>query len=382
MALINYDLFASDSADNCELKNLTALLEQLDFSELINEILIRRKGRGRRDWPIEAMLNAVFAIDILQHRSVSGFVRELKRNPALMHVLGFPMRRGFHTDPAFGGYAVPSDSAFCRFIRLLTEIERGTGALMRVFEAQVDEIAALLPDFGKSVGYDGKAVESHSTGRPLKHKAIDKTTGRHPTSDPDASWGVHEQYGTDQNGREVRKTKKWFGYTLHTHGDVTYELPIRFRLETARESEYRHCEGLIEEHEKLWFFDRCRSFVADRGLDSNQIRKRLFKNDILPVIDTRRMWQDVNLHPQQLKVPTRPLDESKVDTILRTENGSLYCQCPQSRELRRMHYQGREQKRGTLKWACPAASYDFTCKGQVRNKHLSERVVNTYPNAE
>lgn len=106
MALINYDLFAADFADNSELRNLAALLEQFDFSALICEILIRRRGKGRRDWPIEAMLNAVFAIDILQHRSVSGFVRELKRNPALMHVLGFPMRRAFHTDPDFDGYAV------------------------------------------------------------------------------------------------------------------------------------------------------------------------------------------------------------------------------------------------------------------------------------
>ncbi len=135
MALINYDLFASDSADNCELKNLTALLEQLDFSELINEILIRRKGRGRRDWPIEAMLNAVFAIDILQHRSVSGFVRELKRNPALMHVLGFPMRRGFHTDPAFDGYAVPSDSAFCCVFYLI----RTPNKVIRTWNKQLSE---------------------------------------------------------------------------------------------------------------------------------------------------------------------------------------------------------------------------------------------------
>ena len=65
MALINYDLFATDFADSSELKNLTALLEQLDFSALINEILIRRRGKGRRDWPIEAMLNAVFAMCIV-----------------------------------------------------------------------------------------------------------------------------------------------------------------------------------------------------------------------------------------------------------------------------------------------------------------------------
>ncbi len=38
-----------------------------------------------------------------------------------------------------------------------------------------------LPDFGRHLGYDGKAVASHSTGR------IAGDRGK--TSDPDADWG-------------------------------------------------------------------------------------------------------------------------------------------------------------------------------------------------
>ena len=176
------------------------------------------------------MLNAVFAMDILQHRSVSGFVRELRRNPSLMLTLGFELRGAFHCDPVPGGYAAPSDSAFCRFCQLLIEIESDTGALTRVFHAQVDELAQLLPDFGQRTGC-----------------------------------------------------------TLHVHGDVQHELSIRFRLAPANESECVHCEELIEECEELWFYERSESFVADRGLDSNRIRKRLFDKDILAVIDSRRM---------------------------------------------------------------------------------------------
>ena len=372
MAPINYDLFSTDLADNCELRHLRQLLSQLDLSELIHEIRLRRKGKGRQDWPIDAMLNAVFAMDVLQHRSVSGFVRELRRNPALMLTLGFELRGAFHCDPTTGGYAAPSDSAFCRFCQLLIEIESDTGALTRVFHAQVDELAQLLPDFGQRTGYDGKSIRSHSTGKILPHKT-DETTGEQFTSDPDATWGKHEQFGTDRNGKEVKRTKSWFGYTLHVHGDVRYELPIRYRLAPANESEYVHCEELIEECEQLWFYERCESFVADRGLDSNRIRKRLFDKDILAVIDSRRMWRDKNPHPDRLKVPTRPLNAAdRLDTILHTEDGVLYCQCPETKEIRTMHYQGREQQRGTLKWACPAAVYDFTCEGRETCYHRGQ----------
>ena len=109
---------------------------------------------------------------------------------------------------------------------------------------------------------------------------------------------------------------------------------------------------------------RCKSFVADRGLDSNPLRKRLFEAEVLAVIANRNLWQDKNLDPDQLRVATRCLDENTIDTMLRTEHGDLYCRCPQSREIRPMHYQGYEKKRGTLKWACPAAVYDLQCQGQ------------------
>ena len=56
----------------------------------------------------------------------------------------------------------------------------------------------LMPNFGKHLGYDGKAVDSHSTG-PAGRK-----TGK--TSDPDAGWGKHET-----TGKLWKKVKSWTG---------------------------------------------------------------------------------------------------------------------------------------------------------------------------
>lgn len=90
----------------------------------------------------------------------------------------------------------------------------------------------------------------------------------------------------------------------------------------------------------------------------------LYKRDILPVIDNRNMWQDDNPHPDQLRIPTRALYDDPDETILYDEHGRHYCRCPESGEIRRMCYQGRESSRGTIKWTCPAAAYDLTCEGR------------------
>ena len=51
--------------------------------------------------------------------------------------------------------------------------------------------------------------------------------------------------------------------------------------------------------------------------------------------------------------------------MLRTECGDLYCRCPEIGRIRLMHYQGHERQRGTLKWVCPAAAFEFDCQGRA-----------------
>ena len=142
----------------------------------------------------------------------------------------------------------------------------------------------------------------------------DPLSGECLSSDPDATWGCHKQFGTDSNGKEVQTKKRWFGYELHLLGDVNYELPIGFTLAPAHEAEHPHCEALVSKFIGSALSKRCESFVADRGLDSNSLRKRLFEADILSVIANRNLWQDENLDSDQLRVATRCLDENKFDT--------------------------------------------------------------------
>lgn len=67
--------------------------------------------------------------------------------------------------------------------------------------------------------------------------------------------------------------KQWFGYRLHVVADVTHELPISFRLTPASTSEHGVCRELAGDLIGSGLGGRCESFVADRGLDNDKLRK-------------------------------------------------------------------------------------------------------------
>ncbi len=116
MAPVHCDLFWQDYFDYCELHRLRGIFAQIDLTEVSREIGRHRNGKGRQDWPIEAMLQAVLVMIVLQHRSVVSFRRELMRNPTLMIALGFELKAAANGERnPWACYRVPSDGAFSRF---------------------------------------------------------------------------------------------------------------------------------------------------------------------------------------------------------------------------------------------------------------------------
>ena len=59
---------------------------------------------------------------------------------------------------------------------------------------------------------------------------------------------------------------------------------------------------------------RCVDFVADRGLDDDQLRRQLHESDVTPFIETRRMWKDEPLG--DIQQPTQALRDDRVDTMV------------------------------------------------------------------
>ena len=77
--------------------------------------------------------------------------------------------------------------------------------------------------------------------------------------------------------RPQKKVKSWHGYKLHLQADVSYELPIGFSLKPANESEIKECKELACNMLESELGERCKSFVADKGLDTDELAQ-----DILP----------------------------------------------------------------------------------------------------
>ena len=375
---IDASLFSWDNPQQLpRLQTLMRVLEILPYRPLV-DALAEKRGRGRNDFPVEAMFRLLIAGVVLQQPSAASLIRNLHTNLALAEICGFnPLPRQQKSKLLVhqqddGALAVeqidydqritlPDDWAFSRFLASALELLEQRDYLREMFDQLRDELTQKIPDFGTYLAYDGKAVDSHSTGR------VNKESGK--TSDADASWGKHETKGVDKKGNAWKKIKLWFGFRIHAIVDSVHELPVDYRVTTATTAE---TDVLIEMLAELDpdLCERAKQLSADRGLDATDVYKLLFdKYGIDPVIDNRELWRqekdDGNYDPQ--KPILRMLNDGKaIDNILYAENGTVVCRCPTSSIEREMCFMGYEKDRGTLKYRCPAKAGDYECSGQLQ----------------
>lgn len=353
--------------------------DNLPDEEIITELEDNRRN-GRDDYPVRAMWNALLSGVVFQHESIESLIRELSRNPSLLDACGFDscprhkkpaaeLKRNEETgqmqiawpEAEVPYYDVPGSWNFSRFLSTVIDLEEKKGKVTGMMDKLVEQLMEELPDFGQHLGYDGKAVNSYSTGQK------DRESGE--TSDPDADWGKHETAGIDiKTGKPWKKLKSWFGYGLHLIADTRYEIPVSVHVTGASCSEQTELRTMLketfEQHPEL--SERCEDFTADRGLDSAQTKALLWDGyHIKPVIDTRELWrQEKSEQGYDAAQPiTRPLYPERPDTIVHTEKGTVHCICPETGQQRDMAFQGFEASRNTLKYRCPAAAYGCECKG-------------------
>lgn len=327
-----------------DLDRLRLVLAVLPDEDLMR-YLERRRGRGRDDYPIRPVWNALIAGIIFQHKSAASLLRELWRNGELRDLCGF--------DPIQGGAAVPSADAFGRFLELLMNAQE---RLRNIFDELVEQLKEELPDLGAKLAVDSKAIPSH--GKPVADEEKKKEDDRR--HDTDADWGKKTYKGVRADGSTWEKVTKWFGYKLHLVVDSVYELPLDFELTTASASDTTHLPPLVEQLEEKHpqIAARAEELSADKGYDSAANNRDLYDDyDIKPIIDKRTMWKDGEL--------TRPLDPDRVDQFVYDETGRVYCVCPATGEMRDMFHCGFEKDRLAIKYRCPAAALGVDCKGRV-----------------
>jgi hypothetical protein len=126
------------------------VIEVMPDNELMKELEAERRGR-RDDYPIRAVWNSILAGIVYQHISIESLRRELLRNGELREICGF--------DPALSYRAVPSKDAYSSMLKKLMKKQQ---LLDRMFDELIEELKKYLPDLGKHLALDSKALESYA----------------------------------------------------------------------------------------------------------------------------------------------------------------------------------------------------------------------------
>ena len=249
-------------------------------------------------------------------------------------------------DPFAGSDAVPSSSSYSRF---LTSIIKHEDVIYEIFHNLVESIRKVLPDFVKTVAFDGKAIGSCTKGRKKQSGNKENSNRRR---DDDADCGLKKYQGVNEDRSLWVKIKSWFGFRLHLIIDAQHEFPIAFEVTKASTGEQpvirEMFDDLAEEHPEI--VEDCEYGMGDKGYDSVEtIRKLLEEYGIKTVIDIKNMWKDGEV--------TRTLKSGNIENVTYDYKGTVFCHCPVTEKSYRMAYCGFEKDRNTLKYTCPAKHY-------------------------
>jgi hypothetical protein len=334
MAIIpQRSLFSWEIVDaSPDIQRIVGVLESIPDEDLMLALETQRQGRRNR-YPLRPLWNSFLTGILCGHPGPAALIAELKRNAELRQVCGFA--------PELGADAVPPDYVYSRLFTLLIKHLDKVGA---IFDALVDRVAALLPDYGRHLALDSKALPTFAK------------------TDANADQGFKTYEGLSEEGTPEKRIVSWFGYKLHLLVDSVYELPVAFHLTQASESDVNHLIPLIDELSEKHpiVHDRAEDITGDRGYDDGEDKRTLYEDhDILPIIPAR------DLHAQE-DAGYRPLNPRLHDTIYINDHGDVACKInpfaakPEQRFLSMQHV-GYEADRRTHKFRCPAKAFGVDC---------------------
>ena len=334
MAIIpQLSLFAWEEIEELgDLERLRLVIEYMPDEQLMR-VLEKERGKGRDDDPIRAMWNALLAGIVFQHDSDAKLLRELARNGQLRSLCGFNGK-------------VPTPWAFSRFLH---KVLMHQAEVEEMFEGLVRELKKIVPDFGKRLAIDSKAIKSYAA----KKNKNEKEDGRR---DLDADYGKKVYRGTREDGTRWEKIVKWFGYKLHLIVDASYELPIMFSVTKANVPDINEAHHLLEKMEERQpeILKKAEILTGDRGYDDSKLIINCWdQHAIKPVIDIRNMWKDGE--------STRLLNNKQ--NVTYNYKGNVFCHCPSTGIEREMACGGFDKDRNTIRKLCPAKQYGMNCEG-------------------
>jgi hypothetical protein len=322
-------LFAWDCLDDSpNLKTIQQLLALLPDARLL-AALRRWRGNGRDDFPLHVLWGVVVLKVLLRHVTFQSCLAELGRNPALRKLIGIHREQ-----------QVPKAHNISRFLAVLGRPEH-LELMREAFNEMIRGLGDVVADLGQHTAGDATGLSAQRTR---------KEAG--PDSSLPQATGGRKEY-LDDEGR-VTRVVEWFGYKLHLLVDTRHEVILGYQVSSANEGDNERIPALVEQAKGNLPDGRIETLAYDKAADTNEVHEFLHDQRIAAVIEMRGLWKEEH---------HRPIPGHEGDNVVHDELGTIYCYdtIREPAVQRKMAYIGHEEKRGTLKYRCPAMHEGWTC---------------------
>jgi hypothetical protein len=326
-------LFAWDCLeDSPSLATIRELLASVPDGKLLASLQAAR-GKGRDDYPVTVLWGTHLLKILLRHPTTEACLAELRRNDGLRRLIGIETE-----------VQVPKAWNMSRFEEVLGQEPHAT-LLKDIFDRQIRDLSAVVPDLGRDVAGDATALSA---------RAATEATARQETAEglPQPSGGRKEY--TDDDGT-VTHVVEWFGYKLHLIVDVKHEVVLGYQITDTKAGDGETLPQTLAQAQANLPPHRIRTLAYDKAADSNAVHELLSEARIRAVIENRSLWKDE--HERLL-----PGHDGR-SNIVYDEAGTVYCYDRVTQPLVRhkMAYIGYEPQRETIKYRCPAKHEGWAC---------------------
>jgi hypothetical protein len=232
------------------------LLNSPEVSALIDELDAPR-GRGRIGYGVRALVGACLVKSLFALPTWTRVAALIAEHPGLQAALGDS----------------PSVWACYRFT---VKLRANQPALANCLDRVAKSLRAEFPEYGRNVAIDASDLPAHANGQRFVYQGGPE---RERYSDPDASWGHRSAVST-------RAAGSFYGYKVHAAVCARTDLPVAWRIETARRNESLYVAPLLDAlHARGFQPETC---AMDKGYDNNRVMDETRERGCIPIVCLRK----------------------------------------------------------------------------------------------
>jgi hypothetical protein len=233
------------------------LLDSPEIRLLVSE-LENLQWTGRKGYSIRSLVGACLVKSLYALPTWTRTARLIAEHDGLRRALG----------------DAPSVYALYRFTPKL--IKHGD-TLATCIDRIAAQLRAEMPEYGQGLSIDASDLPAYANGMRLVSK---NGPVRERYSDPDASWGHRSAIST-------RKGGGFYGYKIHAAICSQTDLPVAWRVKTARRHESAVAKEILAAVRERGFLPK--TIALDKGYDAGPVYEAVERIGASPVIPLKNM---------------------------------------------------------------------------------------------